>query len=82
MGASSNDENDADEEDCNGSIEMASGVSVQGSVRNFQRQPIYLISKYKDVDSRDDRVAVATLLPSGLHEQSAGITLEIDDERS
>lgn len=48
---------------------MASGVPVQGSVKNFQRQPIYLISKYKDVDSRDDRVAVEVLLPSGVHEQ-------------
>ena len=41
-------------------------------------RPPYLLSIYKDVESRDDRVAAAILLPSGAHERNADIRVEIE----
>lgn len=39
--------------------------------------PLYLLSKFKDTESRDDRCAVAILLPSGVHEHPERIKVEI-----
>ena len=38
--------------------------------------PLFLISEYKDIESRDDPCAPAVLLPSGVHEYPDGIKVE------
>ena len=40
--------------------------------------PLFLISVYKDIESRDDRCAAAILLPSRVHEYPDGIKVEIE----
>ena len=49
----------------------------QSQNRNVWR-PLFLISEYKDIESRDDRCAAAILLPSGVHECPGGIKVEIE----
>lgn len=41
-----------------------------------------LLSKWKAIRTRDDRVSAAILLPSGLYEREGGIKMEIEGDRT
>ena len=44
-------------------------------------RPLFLLSTWKDPESRDDRVTAAVLMPSGLNEKRGDIRVEIEEER-
>ena len=68
---------DADGEyDC---ILQSAGELEESLATSGVWRPLYLLSRYKDTDSRDDRIALAVLLPSGVHEHPDGIQVEIEN---
>ena len=44
-------------------------------------RPPFLLSQYKDIDTRDNRCAVAILFPSGVHDNIHGISVDIENSR-